>query len=67
VGTKNYCLLEQFKTKRTKKNCEKKKTKYSNMVERTVLVSKNKYKRMVTNKISLRDNPKNFGKKIYKK
>jgi hypothetical protein len=34
------------------------------MVERAVLVSKNKYKRMVTNKISLRDNPKNFGKNI---
>jgi hypothetical protein len=33
------------------------------MVERIVLVSKNKYKRMGTNKICLRDNTKNIGKK----
>jgi hypothetical protein len=33
------------------------------MVERTVLVSKNKYKRMGTNKICLRDITKNIRKK----
>jgi hypothetical protein len=37
------------------------------MVERTLLVSRNKYKRMGTNKICLRDNTKNMGTKIYKK
>jgi hypothetical protein len=35
------------------------------MVERTVLVSKKKYKRMVTNKISLRDKSKRILRKKY--